>query len=170
MTRPCRAAKPQDSVSLTLEERGSYNPGAGWSSPVARWAHNPKVAGSNPAPATKSFNNLRRSGRSDKPHCPPIRTALFHEQLQCPRLRLSPASLSRTPILQLGCLPGVWFPSSPVHKHSSDIHRRLDRGMAHPFVLYLHRSARLIEPGAVGVAERVPPDLPPPFQQVLQRV
>ena len=24
---------------------------AGWSSPVARWAHNPKVAGSNPAPA-----------------------------------------------------------------------------------------------------------------------
>src|SRR5215468_7727275 len=28
---------------------------AGWSSPVARWAHNPKVAGSNPAPAT----NLR---------------------------------------------------------------------------------------------------------------
>ena len=25
---------------------------AGWSSPVARWAHNPKVVGSNPAPAT----------------------------------------------------------------------------------------------------------------------
>jgi hypothetical protein len=28
---------------------------AGWSSPVARWAHNPKVAGSNPAPATNLF-------------------------------------------------------------------------------------------------------------------
>jgi hypothetical protein len=27
-------------------------PGAGWSSPVARQAHNLKVAGSNPAPAT----------------------------------------------------------------------------------------------------------------------
>jgi hypothetical protein len=26
---------------------------AGWSSLVARWAHNPEVAGSNPAPATK---------------------------------------------------------------------------------------------------------------------
>ena len=26
---------------------------AGWSSLVARWAHNPKVVGSNPAPATK---------------------------------------------------------------------------------------------------------------------
>ena len=25
---------------------------AGWSSLVARWAHNPKVAGSNPVPAT----------------------------------------------------------------------------------------------------------------------
>ncbi len=31
---------------------------AGWSSSVARWAHNPKVAGSNPAPAT---NYKRRS-------------------------------------------------------------------------------------------------------------
>src|ERR1700678_1432121 len=27
---------------------------AGWSSQVARWAHNPEVAGSNPAPATKT--------------------------------------------------------------------------------------------------------------------
>ena len=26
---------------------------AGWSSLVARWAHNPKVVGSNPAPATR---------------------------------------------------------------------------------------------------------------------
>ena len=28
---------------------------AGWSSLVARWAHNPKVVGSNPAPATKKI-------------------------------------------------------------------------------------------------------------------
>ncbi len=27
---------------------------AGWSSSVARWAHNPEVAGSNPAPATEN--------------------------------------------------------------------------------------------------------------------
>ena len=26
---------------------------AGWSSTVARWAHNPEVVGSNPSPATK---------------------------------------------------------------------------------------------------------------------
>ena len=29
---------------------------AGWSSSEARRAHNPKVAGSNPAPATRHFN------------------------------------------------------------------------------------------------------------------
>ncbi len=33
--------------------------GAGWSSPVARQAHNLKVAGSNPAPATKILNQIR---------------------------------------------------------------------------------------------------------------
>ena len=31
---------------------------AGWSSLVARWAHNPKVAGSSPAPATKTLKRL----------------------------------------------------------------------------------------------------------------
>ena len=30
-------------------------PDAGWSSSVARWAHNPEVAGSNPAPATRKL-------------------------------------------------------------------------------------------------------------------
>ena len=29
-----------------------YDRSAGWSSLVARWAHNPKVEGSNPSPAT----------------------------------------------------------------------------------------------------------------------
>ena len=38
---------------------------AGWSSQVAHWAHNPKVAGSNPAPATNSNSvMLRRLRRS----------------------------------------------------------------------------------------------------------
>ena len=35
---------------------------AGWSSPVARQAHNLKVTGSNPVPATKQYNGLP-SGR-----------------------------------------------------------------------------------------------------------
>jgi hypothetical protein len=33
---------------------------AGWSSPVARRAHNPKVVGSNPAPATNRMQGLER--------------------------------------------------------------------------------------------------------------
>ena len=32
--------------------------GAGWSSLVARRAHNPKVVGSNPAPATKHWKRV----------------------------------------------------------------------------------------------------------------
>jgi hypothetical protein len=35
---------------------------AGWSSPVARWAHNPKVDGSNPSPATKALILSRPQG------------------------------------------------------------------------------------------------------------
>jgi hypothetical protein len=35
-----------------------YELGAGWSSPVARQAHNLKVVGSNPTPATKLNNGL----------------------------------------------------------------------------------------------------------------
>ena len=34
---------------------------AGWSSLVARWAHNPKVVGSNPAPATKYKEGFEKS-------------------------------------------------------------------------------------------------------------
>jgi hypothetical protein len=37
---------------------GGYS-GAGWSSLAARRAHNPKVAGSNPAPATNKIKRLR---------------------------------------------------------------------------------------------------------------
>src|SRR6185437_12333085 len=33
-----------------------YHDVAGWSSLVARWAHNPKVVGSNPTPATNQIN------------------------------------------------------------------------------------------------------------------
>src|SRR5580765_9021728 len=40
-----------------------YSRNAGWSSLVARWAHNPKVGGSNPPPATNSklfpFNSFQ---------------------------------------------------------------------------------------------------------------
>src|SRR5450755_569068 len=38
---------------------GCYDRTAGWSSLVARWAHNPKVGGSNPPPATNFLRDLR---------------------------------------------------------------------------------------------------------------
>jgi hypothetical protein len=37
---------------------------AGWSSPVARRAHNPKVTGSNPVPATKKIKELEEDSDS----------------------------------------------------------------------------------------------------------
>jgi hypothetical protein len=40
-----------------LPSRGCYDRSAGWSSLVARWAHNPKVGGSNPPPATNFLRN-----------------------------------------------------------------------------------------------------------------
>ena len=40
-----------------------FNHSAGWSSPVARQAHNLKVAGSNPAPATNYFTLLQLISR-----------------------------------------------------------------------------------------------------------
>src|ERR1019366_8648236 len=45
-----------------------YDGIAGWSSLVARWAHNPKVEGSNPSPATKSPQQL--TGIEHSPHRP----------------------------------------------------------------------------------------------------
>ena len=39
---------------------------ARWSSLVARWAHNPKVAGSNPALATTKFKNKNNNHRIGK--------------------------------------------------------------------------------------------------------
>src|SRR5579863_7242788 len=41
---------------------GCYDRSAGWSSLVARWAHNPKVGGSNPPPATNAIIELRAIG------------------------------------------------------------------------------------------------------------
>lgn len=43
------------SLSISAHKIGATD--AGWSSSVARWAHNPEVVGSNPAPAT----NTKRS-------------------------------------------------------------------------------------------------------------
>ena len=48
-------------LSIVIKPTIRYDSLAGWSSLVARWAHNPKVAGSNPAPA---ITYLRRCFKS----------------------------------------------------------------------------------------------------------
>ena len=52
---------------------------AGWSSPVARRAHNPKVAGSNPAPATKKaqVRHHARPGLSFGGRCERLSTTMY---------------------------------------------------------------------------------------------
>ena len=52
--RPGRAARSADpDLGPAAHPCNVLFTDAGWSSSVARWAHNPEVAGSNPAPATK---------------------------------------------------------------------------------------------------------------------
>jgi hypothetical protein len=43
---------PLEETPIDRRDIPCYTTFAGWSSPVARWAHNPKVEGSNPSPAT----------------------------------------------------------------------------------------------------------------------
>jgi hypothetical protein len=50
----CEGGQRDESMLTLVVPQGD----AGWSSPVARWAHNPKVAGSNPAPATIFFGSI----------------------------------------------------------------------------------------------------------------
>src|SRR5579862_6793900 len=47
-----RPSIKQSAPKFDRTERRCYDDTAGWSSLVARWAHNPKVGGSNPPPAT----------------------------------------------------------------------------------------------------------------------
>src|SRR3984885_2328388 len=52
------------------ERSDCYHSIAGWSSLVARWAHNPKVGGSNPPPATNAIIRLRQLGTCND--CPKL--------------------------------------------------------------------------------------------------
>ena len=67
------AFEPISEAAFLFERESASDVGAGWSSPVARQAHNLKVAGSNPAPATnkkpafeRAFLLPRRSQRPDQ--------------------------------------------------------------------------------------------------------
>src|SRR4051812_17066410 len=79
-----------------------YHYVAGWSSLVARWAHNPKVEGSNPSPATKPQVSSLQSVK------PPMRRCRETPQNR----RLSP---KLSPILGLFRIGGLkWVPPREV--------------------------------------------------------
>ncbi len=70
-------------------EYSAHTSDAGWSSLVARRAHNPKVVGSNPAPATNLDNNIKThfsvpfSIRDRlKPAPPATNTAIIYSPMQ----------------------------------------------------------------------------------------
>ena len=65
-----------------------YDRSAGWSSLVARWAHNPKVGGSNPPPATNLLKQLQAF---------PLQTPLTFRShsLQRPAIAQRPARVQR---------------------------------------------------------------------------
>ncbi len=120
---------------------------AGWSSPVARWAHNPKVVGSNPTPATKeSITYRRRFPKQDsiipQSEMAPPNQSFFIEGLWC----LSPLSHVQRFAKHQPYDLAIGFALRVCHRPSVDIHRRLDRGVTHQLLLHLHRSASLIEP------------------------
>ena len=66
--RPDQHARP---APFDDPSRDCYDPSAGWSSLVARWAHNPKVGGSNPPPATNELieNKQVKKGAGDRLPC-----------------------------------------------------------------------------------------------------
>ena len=75
-----RSATARGFESLFLRHLKIYLFIAGWSSSVARWAHNPEAVGSNPTPATKWSVSLeaydvclsRRRSRVRIPYGPPF--------------------------------------------------------------------------------------------------
>ena len=68
----------QTNQKFDRSKLGCYDKPAGWSSLVARWAHNPKVGGSNPPPATNFLIGLQAVGNSTKGAKRGASAALFH--------------------------------------------------------------------------------------------
>ncbi len=77
-----------------------YHDVAGWSSLVARWAHNPKVVGSNPTPATNS--SVRRP---NKPHSPSIMYPAGASGVGTTRISVACSASNARPAQ---CIPGLY--------------------------------------------------------------
>ena len=98
-TRPLHSTRC-NSPSFDPACCGCYYQGAGWSSPVARWAHNPKVAGSNPAPATNSHSFQLRPQKNSLPLLSrPVRSCHPRSCSRIPSCPPDPATIAATMIL-----------------------------------------------------------------------
>ena len=181
----CRRARhhgQRDAVTELFVDRASRRvlrlgfPDAGWSSPVARWAHNPKVAGSNPAPATILSEGLRPSDsptRSLARRC--AGSLRSRGSLRCARSRRHRDFAARDPFhthslaasdgsLRFVGLPrrsgssreGGWLAS--LRSLASSPHRRQPRTCPTPYTV-ARRSVRA-EPGARTVSADARATLP----------
>ena len=90
---------------------------AGWSSPVARQAHNLKVAGSNPAPATKLPASMREQASLGRLFC-----YLAHRNPAWPTWAIARSPSGRSARSHKGCLP----PRQP-RRTGARLHRRIKR-------------------------------------------
>ena len=112
--------KSQIRTSRTLSSFRSNPLAAGWSSPVARQAHNLKVVGSNPTPATNSLNDIR---------ClePDLNSRVF----ACPKQLNATSTFDESPLksgglLRLGPSAGRNHPSCSYSENTSaDPSRRI---------------------------------------------
>src|SRR6266540_4741528 len=135
---------------------------AGWSSLVARWAHNPKVASSNLAPATIRFNSLRKTWKSGKlPKTPKARKSR-------PPVGSFSFPLPQSGILLGGCRRLLqrhlnnfavgcalrFHQSIPVNVHGGG-----DLGVPHELLLYSSGCSRCVQPRTIRVTKRVPADV-----------
>jgi hypothetical protein len=64
---PCASTFPYREALATWNHHTIAGFDAGWSSPVARQAHNLKVVGSNPTPATKIHTEYQLDSRDERP-------------------------------------------------------------------------------------------------------
>ena len=97
-----------------------YDRSAGWSSLVARWAHNPKVGGSNPPPATNFFNQLQPFGPERSAHFSLIPPAIAR-QLARARPVFGHSRLGCICSLSWRCWNAARVPAAPSHRCGSHV-------------------------------------------------
>jgi hypothetical protein len=90
---------PAASVTLRL-------PDAGWSSSVARWAHNPEVAGSNPVPATRE-NGTDQAKTAASISWRPFHVVNVVNERCCPSFVREPSMTARDPVIAGSSAPAV---------------------------------------------------------------